>query len=114
MDTTGGYDQRELEETHMKIRITNVKRLAIACITAGTLLGASLSLMGNDRNDKEITYKQVFVMQGDTLWTLVQEHNPSYSGDLRALVHMASRQNGGTAAIQASSHVMVPVLKGGN
>lgn len=98
------------EETYMTIRINNAKRFAITCLTAGIIIGVSITGIVACSDKEQITYEKVFASQGDTLWTLVKDSNPSYKGDIRKLVYMASRENGGSS-IQANALVMIPIVQ---
>ncbi|QHW35697.1 hypothetical protein GZH47_32920 (plasmid) [Paenibacillus rhizovicinus] len=95
----------------MKIRVVNVKRFAIACVTVGVVLGSAITLLVSNHHDTHYTYKNVVASKGDTLWTLVRQYNPDYSGDVRVLVHMASKHNG-SSSIDAATVVSIPVQEG--
>lgn len=83
---------------------------SVIILMSFALFGLVKFIGGQDSLSDNIEYITVAVSSGDTVWDLVKEKNPNYNGDIRELVHYASKRNGGVE-IMAGEVIEIPVVK---
>lgn len=91
--------------TKRKVRWDRVMLLAI-------FLMCCLSMTMNAFADTEPVYVPVIVSQGDTMWDLIKEHNPNYSGNMNEAVYNTKLLNNtDQGGILAGTEILIPVFE---
>ncbi len=92
-------------KTKRKLRWDRVMILAI-------FLMCCLSLTMNAFADSEPVYVPVTVSQGDTMWDLIREHNPNYTGNMNEAVYETKLLNNtDQGGLYAGDEILIPVFE---
>lgn len=100
----------------MKFKIVNVKRFVSSIfIVLGILIGFSFIVNNNTFSHGETNYKTIYVVSGDTLWTIAKEEqniNEYFEGkDIREIISNLKKINHlETSDLKVDEKLLIPVL----
>jgi hypothetical protein len=99
-------------------KMVKVRRFLIGmCVTIFLLslvvFGIIKLMGGNASIEQDVQWIQVSVEQGQTIWSLVRDNQPTNSKvDIRELVNIATHRHQDTVMLRAGETIEIPVYKG--
>lgn len=94
-----------------RIVVLNYRRFLVSLITAAFLLWLfTCTVSGLVQKEETVSYLSYTVKNGDTLWSIAEEHNPK-DLDVREVIYTISQHNDidGDGYIYPSQKLVIPV-----